>query len=78
MDWPHRHDFYSLVWFTDSSGINVIDFEEYEIKPNRLFLMHPKQVHNWSYSKESKGYILVFDKAFHKRISLRINGHCIF
>lgn len=42
--------------------MNVIDFEEYQIKPNRLFVMQPKQVHNWSYSKESKGYILVFDK----------------
>lgn len=64
MEWPHRHDFYSIVWFTDSTGINVIDFEEYEIKPNRLFLMHPQQVHNWSYSKKSKGYILVIDKHF--------------
>lgn len=62
VNWPHRHDFYSIVWFTDSSGINVIDFDEYEIKPDRLFLMHPGQVHNWTYSKESKGYILVFDK----------------
>ncbi|TPN86831.1 helix-turn-helix domain-containing protein [Aquimarina algicola] len=24
--------------------------------------MQPKQVHNWSYSKNSKGYIVVFDK----------------
>lgn len=62
VEWPHRHDFYSLVWFTKSSGINVIDFEEYEIKHNRLFLMRPQQVHNWSYSKNSHGYIAVFDK----------------
>ncbi|WP_317133542.1 AraC family transcriptional regulator [Aquimarina algicola] len=62
IEWPHRHDFYSLVWFTKSVGINVIDFEEYEIKHDRLFLMQPKQVHNWSYSKNSKGYIVVFDK----------------
>ena len=62
VEWPHRHDFYSLVWFTKSTGINVIDFEEHEIKYDRLFFMQPKQVHNWSYSKESKGYILVFDK----------------
>lgn len=62
VEWPHRHDFYSIVWFTKSTGINVIDFEEYEIKHNRLFLMRPKQVHNWSYSKNSNGYIVVFDK----------------
>lgn len=62
IDWPHRHDFFSIVWFTNSSGINVIDFEEYEIKPNRIFLTQPKQVHNWSYSKNSKGFILMIDK----------------
>ena len=72
VSWPHRHDFYSLVWFTHSVGINVIDFEEYEIKPDRLFLMHPKQVHNWSYSKNSKGYILVFDKHFIKEFPLQL------
>jgi len=44
----------------------VIDFEEYEIKHNRIFLMRPKQVHNWSYSKNSNGYIIVFDRHFSK------------
>ncbi|WP_282088932.1 helix-turn-helix domain-containing protein [Aquimarina algiphila] len=59
VDWPHRHNFFSIVWFTDSTGINVIDFDEYKIKPDRIFLMQPKQVHNWSYSKGSKGFTLV-------------------
>ncbi|MDF0707668.1 AraC family transcriptional regulator [Flagellimonas okinawensis] len=69
VEWPHRHDFYSIVWFTKSTGINVIDFEEYEIKHNRLFLMRPKQVHNWSYSKSSNGYIVVFDRHLVKEIT---------
>ncbi len=47
------------MWFTKSAGINVIDFEEYKIKPDRIFLMQPKQVHNWSYAKASKGFTLV-------------------
>lgn len=69
IEWPHRHNFYSIVWFTKSKGINVIDFEEHEIKHNRIFLMQPKQVHNWSYSKNSKGYIIVFDKHLIKQLS---------
>jgi AraC family transcriptional activator of pobA len=64
LDWPHRHDFYSIVWFTNGTGTNVIDFDAYEIKPNRFFLMHLKQIHNWSYSKDVKGYMLLFDKLF--------------
>tara|TARA_R110002126_G_scaffold178171_1_gene327143 strand:- start:329 stop:934 length:606 start_codon:yes stop_codon:yes gene_type:complete len=34
--------------------------------------MHPKQVHNWSYSNESKGYTLVFDKHFINEFPLEI------
>lgn len=78
VDWPHRHDFYSIVWFTNSLGINVIDFEEYEIKTDRLFFMQPKQVHNWSYSKESKGYILVFAKHFIKELPLELMDIAFF
>lgn len=78
VEWPHRHDFYSFVWFTESSGINVIDFEEYEIKPERLFFMQPKQVHNWSYSKESKGYIIVFDKHFANAFQLDVMNIAFF
>lgn len=73
VEWPHRHDFYSLVWFTKSIGINVIDFEEYEIQHNRLFLMRPKQVHNWSYSKNSNGYIIIFDKHLLKETTDFVN-----
>lgn len=61
LDWPHRHNFYSLVWFTQGNGFYVIDMQEYEIVPNRLFLVYPKQIHNWNYSENCKGYILLCD-----------------
>ncbi len=64
VDWPHRHNYYSLVWFIKGSGNNIIDFEDYEIKNNRLFLMQPKQVHNWSYSKGTKGFVIILDSFF--------------
>ena len=37
IEWPHRHNFYSIVWFTQGKGLNVIDFEEYEILPSANF-----------------------------------------
>lgn len=70
VEWPHRHNFYSLVWFTEGSGFYVIDMEEYEIKPNRIFLVSPKQVHNWDYSENSKGYILVCDTTLASELDL--------
>lgn len=61
IEWAHRHSFYSLVWFTHGNGMYVIDFQAYEIKPRRLFLMNTRQIHNWDYSANSRGYILMFD-----------------
>jgi len=62
-EWPHRHTFYSVVWFTKGTGMYVIDSQEYEIKPQRIFFVNPKQVHNWDYSENSEGYVLVVDKS---------------
>lgn len=64
IEWPHRHSFYSLVWFTKGEGFYVIDFQEYEIKPYRLFLVSPRQIHNWDYAPESEGYVLMIDAPF--------------
>lgn len=61
IEWAHRHSFFSFVWFTEGTGFYVIDFEEYEIKPDRVFLVSPRQIHNWDYSENAKGYILIVD-----------------
>jgi AraC-like DNA-binding protein len=70
IEWPHRHSFYSIVLFTVGSGINVIDFSEYEILPNRLFTINPKQIHNWNYSENSRGYILNFEAHLAKELDI--------
>lgn len=65
--WPHRHAFFSVVWFKKGNGINVIDFDEYEIQSNRIFSINPKQIHNWNYSTDSSGYFLLFEESFAKQ-----------
>lgn len=70
VEWPHRHSFFSLVWFTGGNGSYVIDFDEYEIKPNRIFLVSPKQIHNWDYSESSHGYIITIDYSLGKELGL--------
>lgn len=44
---PHRHSFYVICLIRKGSGIHVIDFEEFEVKQNRLFIINPYQVHFW-------------------------------
>lgn len=73
IEWAHRHSFFSLVWFTQGDGFYVVDFQEYEIKPNRLFIVNPKQIHNWDYSPNSKGYVLMVDAAIGSELGITIS-----
>ncbi len=73
LEWPHRHDFYSLVWFTKGEGFNVIDFKEYEIYPDRIFSINPKQIHNWNYSIDSCGYFILIDSPNAKQLNVDFN-----
>lgn len=70
IEWPHRHSFYSFVWFTKGSGFYVVDFQEIEIKPQRLFLVNAKQIHNWEYSSNSEGYVLMFDSILGRQLGI--------
>lgn len=72
IEWPHRHAFYSLVWFTEGTGFYVVDFQEYEIKRDRIFFVSPRQVHNWDYSENSRGYVLMVDVTFARQLQLEL------
>lgn len=62
---PHRHDFYMLALFTHGTGVHSIDFVEYPIQPDSVFFMSPSQVHTWTYSDDTDGYLFFFDAAFY-------------
>ena len=47
-----------------NDGLNVIDFEEYEICPQRIFTTNPRQIHNWEYSAETQGYFILMETSF--------------
>lgn len=70
IEWPHRHNFYSIVWFTQGKGLNVIDFEEYEICPQRIFTINPRQIHNWEYSAETQGYFILMETSFAQQYNI--------
>ena len=41
----HRHHFYAVYWIHEGTGVRIIDFEKYEVKPDRIFFVRPEQVH---------------------------------
>lgn len=58
----HRHNFYFLLAFESGAGTHEIDFVNYEISNNTIFLVRPSQVHRLAIKQKSKGFILQFDK----------------
>ncbi|MBL7874446.1 MAG: helix-turn-helix domain-containing protein [Cyclobacteriaceae bacterium] len=61
---PHRHHFYTFILITGGSGSHEIDFERYELKPNRLFLIAPDQVHAWNDLNRVEGFVVLFNDSF--------------
>jgi AraC-like DNA-binding protein len=70
IEWPHRHSFFSFIWFMEGTGFYVIDFDEHEIKPDRVFFVGPKQIHNWDYSENCKGYVIAVDSTLGEELNL--------
>lgn len=62
---PHRHDFYNLIFITQGSGTHDIDFRRFEVVPNQLFFMNDGQVHEWDLSADITGYTLFFKREFY-------------
>jgi AraC-like DNA-binding protein len=70
---PHRHDFYHLVFFTHGGGGHSIDFEQFSIQPFHVYFMVPGQVHDWSFEGDMDGYVINFSNEFFK--SFLLNSH---
>lgn len=45
VEFSHRHAFYAIYWIHERVGIHMIDFVDYEIRPDRVFFVRPDQVH---------------------------------
>jgi len=61
---PHRHSFYTFILVTAGGGSHDIDFTTYELKPSRLFLIAPGQVHAWNQLINVKGFVVLFTDGF--------------
>lgn len=63
-DIPHRHNFYMVCLVIKGGGTHIIDFEEIEIIPNRIFFLKPEQVHFWEITPNSKLAVIQFSAEF--------------
>jgi len=65
VQYPHRHDFFEILFLTKGTGIHIIDFKEYEIKANAIFFLSPGQIHTIEFSQDVEGYIFLFTPEFY-------------
>jgi len=63
--YPHRHDFFEVLYLLRGSGFHVIDGNRYEIKPPCVFFMSPGQAHKLEFSHDIAGYIFIFTADFY-------------
>lgn len=64
LPYPHRHDFYHIVWVVNGRGHHIIDSVRYEVKPNTLFFMAPGQIHDFVLSDDATGFTINFSPEF--------------
>ncbi len=75
IQYPHKHDFYLTVLFTQGTGTHEIDFKTYPVAKGAVFFLLPGQVHRWTLTNDADGYIFFHTKEFYdisfvnKRIS---------
>ncbi len=63
--YPHRHDFFEVLYLSKGSGFHVIDGNKYEIRPPCVFFMSPGQAHKIEFSQDIHGFIFIFTPEFY-------------
>lgn len=65
VSYPHKHDFYEVLFITEGSGYHIIDSNKYEISPPCVFFLSPGQAHKLELSNDIDGYIFLFTAEFY-------------
>ncbi|MEJ1238074.1 AraC family transcriptional regulator [Chryseolinea sp. T2] len=63
---PHKHDFYLILFVEKGRGTHTIDFVQYPIEAGSIFLMTPGQVHSWTMSPDTRGWVIFFTREFYE------------
>lgn len=64
LQFPHKHSFYHLVYFSKGSGKHSIDFVNFIVEPGQVYFMIPGQVHSWAFKTKPDGFIINFSEQF--------------
>ncbi len=68
---PHKHDFYQLIFVEAGKGQHQIDFENYPVRKGSTFIMQPAEVHSWFLSGDTRGFVIEFNRQTFQSKDLR-------
>jgi AraC-like DNA-binding protein/mannose-6-phosphate isomerase-like protein (cupin superfamily) len=57
---PHKHDFFQLLFLFRGKGSHEIDFVKHAVKAGDIYIIKPGQVHTWTLDKSTRGCIIEF------------------
>lgn len=55
----HSHNFYEILWLVraETNGFISIDFEDYEIKEDKIYILSPGQIHSMN-TRDKEGFVI--------------------
>jgi AraC family transcriptional activator of pobA len=64
IEFPHKHNFYEILWITNGRSKQTIDYKNYEITANSLFFISPGQLHLFEEWQDIEGYCILFTEDY--------------
>jgi AraC-like DNA-binding protein len=61
---PHKHDFYQLLYITEGNGTHVIDFQHYPVNAGNFYFLSPGMMHTWQFNSGIEGILINFQASF--------------
>ncbi|MGF0099114.1 helix-turn-helix domain-containing protein [Prevotella sp. SGI.027] len=74
----HTHHFYLIIWFWSGTGIHIVDSNEYDIHPGRLFFLGPKHINGFRNLSGESGVVFTFHESFFNLVQERLSDFIKF
>ena len=68
MVFPHKHNFYEILWITKGKSSQNINFKPYSISADTLFFISPGQLHLFEEWENIEGFAILFTEQFFLQI----------
>lgn len=68
IEFPHKHNFYEILWITKGNSNQNIDFKNYTISEHTLFFISPGQLHLFEEWENIEGFVVLFTEQFFLQI----------